>query len=174
MRPCGGGASLSSSFASRTPALASRAGPAARLRGLLAGRQQAHPTSPEVSASDSLLQSVSPRTTSGTLEISSEEGKGTSSQCSFPRPWLGRRDRRSTAGRASPQVVGELRGRPRRQVHIRWLDLSSFSWTTRPNIRATISFILEMEGFRVETAVDGEEGLEKIRALKPPVVLWTP
>jgi DNA-binding response OmpR family regulator len=40
-----------------------------------------------------------------------------------------------------------------------------------PNIRATISFILEMEGFRVETAVDGEEGLEKIRALKPPVVL---
>jgi len=35
-----------------------------------------------------------------------------------------------------------------------------------PNIRATISFILEMEGFRVETAVDGEEGLEKIRALK--------
>jgi len=40
-----------------------------------------------------------------------------------------------------------------------------------PNIRATISFILEMEGFRVETAADGEEGLEKIRALKPPVVL---
>jgi len=28
-----------------------------------------------------------------------------------------------------------------------------------------------MEGFRVETACDGEEGLEKIRALVPPVVL---
>ena len=40
-----------------------------------------------------------------------------------------------------------------------------------PSIRETISFILEMEGFRVETARDGEEGLEKIRALKPPVVL---
>ncbi len=40
-----------------------------------------------------------------------------------------------------------------------------------PNIRETVSFILEMEGFRVVTAEDGEEGLEKIRALKPPVVL---
>ncbi|HVN74799.1 MAG TPA: response regulator [Thermoanaerobaculaceae bacterium] len=40
-----------------------------------------------------------------------------------------------------------------------------------PSIRETISFILEMEGFRVETAADGEEGLEKIRALRPPVVL---
>ncbi len=40
-----------------------------------------------------------------------------------------------------------------------------------PNIRETVSFILEMEGFRVETAGDGEEGLAKIRALRPPVVL---
>lgn len=40
-----------------------------------------------------------------------------------------------------------------------------------PSIRETLSFILEMEGFRVETACDGEEGLEKIRALVPPVVL---
>ncbi|MGD1147370.1 MAG: response regulator [Thermoanaerobaculaceae bacterium] len=40
-----------------------------------------------------------------------------------------------------------------------------------PSIRETVAFILEMEGFRVETAKDGEEGLEKIRALKPPVVL---
>ncbi len=40
-----------------------------------------------------------------------------------------------------------------------------------PSIRETLGFILEMEGFRVETACDGEEGLEKIRALRPPVVL---
>ncbi|MBZ5587644.1 MAG: response regulator [Acidobacteriia bacterium] len=40
-----------------------------------------------------------------------------------------------------------------------------------PNIRETLSFLLEMEGFRVVTAGDGEEGLDKIRALKPPVVL---
>jgi two-component system, OmpR family, alkaline phosphatase synthesis response regulator PhoP len=40
-----------------------------------------------------------------------------------------------------------------------------------PNIRETVSFILEMEGFRVETAGDGEDGLAKIRDLRPPVVL---
>lgn len=40
-----------------------------------------------------------------------------------------------------------------------------------PSIRETLSFILEMEGFRVETACDGEEGLAKIRVFKPPVVL---
>jgi len=40
-----------------------------------------------------------------------------------------------------------------------------------PSIRETISFILEMEGFDVETAGDGEEGLAKIRSLRPPVVL---
>jgi len=40
-----------------------------------------------------------------------------------------------------------------------------------PNIRETVGFILEMEGFRVETAADGEEGLEAIRRLRPPVVL---
>jgi len=40
-----------------------------------------------------------------------------------------------------------------------------------PSIRETLSFILEMEGFRVETAVDGDEGLAKIRVFKPPVVL---
>jgi two-component system alkaline phosphatase synthesis response regulator PhoP len=40
-----------------------------------------------------------------------------------------------------------------------------------PNIRETVSFILEMEGFPVATAADGEEGLEKIRALRPAVVL---
>jgi len=40
-----------------------------------------------------------------------------------------------------------------------------------PSIRETIGFILEMEGFRVETASDGEEGLAKIRVFRPPVVL---
>ncbi len=40
-----------------------------------------------------------------------------------------------------------------------------------PSLRETLSFLLEMEGFRVLTAADGEEGLEKIRALRPSVVL---
>jgi CheY-like chemotaxis protein len=40
-----------------------------------------------------------------------------------------------------------------------------------PSIRETIGFILEMEGFRVATAEDGERGLEAIRRLRPPVVL---
>ena len=40
-----------------------------------------------------------------------------------------------------------------------------------PSIRETVSFILEMEGYRVVTAGDGEEALEQIRRLQPPVVL---
>jgi len=40
-----------------------------------------------------------------------------------------------------------------------------------PNIRETISFILEMEGFRVATADDGDQALESVRRLRPPVVL---
>ena len=40
-----------------------------------------------------------------------------------------------------------------------------------PNIRETIGFILEMEGFQVATAADGEQGLEAVRRLRPPVVL---
>ena len=40
-----------------------------------------------------------------------------------------------------------------------------------PSIRETVSFILEMEGYRVVTAEDGEEALEQIRRLQPPVVL---
>lgn len=40
-----------------------------------------------------------------------------------------------------------------------------------PSLRETLSFILEMEGFRVATAEDGESGLEAIRRLHPPVVL---
>jgi CheY-like chemotaxis protein len=40
-----------------------------------------------------------------------------------------------------------------------------------PNIRETVSFILEMEGFRVVTAQDGEEAIAQVRRLQPPVVL---
>ncbi len=40
-----------------------------------------------------------------------------------------------------------------------------------PHIRETISFILEMEGFRVETACDGEAALEAVASLRPRVVL---
>jgi CheY-like chemotaxis protein len=40
-----------------------------------------------------------------------------------------------------------------------------------PNIRETVSFILEMEGFRVVTAQDGEEAITQVRRLQPPVVL---
>lgn len=40
-----------------------------------------------------------------------------------------------------------------------------------PNIRETVAFILEAEGFDVVTAADGVEGLERVRAVKPKVVL---
>jgi two-component system phosphate regulon response regulator PhoB len=40
-----------------------------------------------------------------------------------------------------------------------------------PAIRETVSFILEVEGFRVATAADGEEALAMVRQLRPPVVL---
>ena len=40
-----------------------------------------------------------------------------------------------------------------------------------PSIRETVGFILEMEGFQVATAEDGEQGLEAVRRLRPPVVL---
>ncbi len=40
-----------------------------------------------------------------------------------------------------------------------------------PNIRETITFILEMEGFQVACAENGEEAWEKIVALRPRVVL---
>lgn len=40
-----------------------------------------------------------------------------------------------------------------------------------PNIRETIAFILEMEGFRVACAEDGMDAWEKILALRPQVVL---
>ena len=40
-----------------------------------------------------------------------------------------------------------------------------------PNIRETLSFILEMEGFGVATAEDGEQALAQVAALRPPVVV---
>ena len=40
-----------------------------------------------------------------------------------------------------------------------------------PSIRETVSFILEMEGYRVVTAENGDEALEQIRRLQPPIVL---
>ncbi len=39
------------------------------------------------------------------------------------------------------------------------------------SLRATISFMLEMEGFTVAVAEDGESGLDMVRRLRPPVVL---
>jgi len=40
-----------------------------------------------------------------------------------------------------------------------------------PSIRETVSFILEMEGFEVASAADGEAGLDLVRRLRPAVVL---
>lgn len=40
-----------------------------------------------------------------------------------------------------------------------------------PSIRETVGFILEMEGFRVAMAEDGEQALEQVRLLRPPVLL---
>jgi CheY-like chemotaxis protein len=40
-----------------------------------------------------------------------------------------------------------------------------------PSIRETVGFILEMEGFTVATAEDGEQALEQVARLRPPVVL---
>ncbi len=40
-----------------------------------------------------------------------------------------------------------------------------------PNIVETLSFVLEMEGFRVATAEDGETALAQVAALRPPVVV---
>jgi len=40
-----------------------------------------------------------------------------------------------------------------------------------PFIRETASFILEMEGYEVITACNGEEGLELVRQERPKVVL---
>ena len=40
-----------------------------------------------------------------------------------------------------------------------------------PYIRETISFILELEGYQVRAAVNGREGLELIREVKPRAVL---
>jgi len=38
-------------------------------------------------------------------------------------------------------------------------------------VRELMEFLLKKEGFRVETAVDGEEGLNKIRELRPSLIL---
>ncbi|MGV8039844.1 MAG: response regulator transcription factor [Thermoanaerobaculaceae bacterium] len=40
-----------------------------------------------------------------------------------------------------------------------------------PNIRETLSFMLEMEGFAVATAEDGRQGLALAQRLRPPVML---
>ncbi len=40
-----------------------------------------------------------------------------------------------------------------------------------PNIRETVAFILEAEGFEVRTANDGIAGLEMVRRHRPKVVL---
>lgn len=40
-----------------------------------------------------------------------------------------------------------------------------------PFVLKSLSFVFEKEGYTVETARDGEEGLRKVRELKPRVVL---
>ena len=40
-----------------------------------------------------------------------------------------------------------------------------------PNLRETVSFLLEMEGFHVALASDGVEALDRVRELRPAVVL---
>jgi DNA-binding response OmpR family regulator len=40
-----------------------------------------------------------------------------------------------------------------------------------PNIRETLAFILEMEGYAVTQARDGEEALERVREVRPMVLL---
>jgi DNA-binding response OmpR family regulator len=40
-----------------------------------------------------------------------------------------------------------------------------------PSIRETVAYILEMEGYRVVTAQDGDEAVEQARRLQPSVVL---
>ncbi|MGH2354894.1 MAG: response regulator transcription factor [Chloroflexota bacterium] len=39
-----------------------------------------------------------------------------------------------------------------------------------PYIRRSLSYLLTREGYQVETAGDGEEGLARARALRPPLV----
>ena len=39
------------------------------------------------------------------------------------------------------------------------------------SVRDLLEFVVQKEGFRVETAVDGEEGLNKIQALLPDIIL---
>jgi DNA-binding response OmpR family regulator len=39
------------------------------------------------------------------------------------------------------------------------------------SVRELLEFIVKKEGFKVETAADGEEGLHKIRELKPSLIL---
>jgi two-component system, OmpR family, response regulator len=40
-----------------------------------------------------------------------------------------------------------------------------------PSIRETVGFILEMEGFSVAMAEDGDQALAEVARLRPPVVL---
>ncbi|TAL39958.1 MAG: response regulator [Spirochaetes bacterium] len=40
-----------------------------------------------------------------------------------------------------------------------------------PDILDSINAILSAEGFRVETALSGEEGLEKLKTIKPDLIL---
>src|ERR1051325_11505453 len=39
-----------------------------------------------------------------------------------------------------------------------------------PYILRSLSYLLQREGYRVETAANGEEGLPRVRSLRPPLV----
>ena len=39
-----------------------------------------------------------------------------------------------------------------------------------PYILRSLSYLLQREGYHVETASNGEEGLQRVRSLRPPLV----
>src|SRR5579864_9777526 len=39
-----------------------------------------------------------------------------------------------------------------------------------PYILRSLSYLLQREGYTVETATNGEEGLQRVRSLRPPLV----
>ena len=81
-------------------------------------------------------------------------------------------------GGRGPRAAG-LRARRTRYnpgVHAAHLDVQAtppgpiLLIDDEPFILRSLGFLLTREGYRVETASNGEEGLERIKALRPPIV----